>query len=210
MRRRFAALALTWSRTCPALAGICKTMCSSPASCSGTKAKCRIGRPTAMPSKRSLPVERSRQRYRHQPRPGTTAGSYTRSGRAFRCASGGMHSPSRRLWCSPRAGAVSALASNNFQMPPDRWHYLGTDHDFAAIVRAIEVAREIGNQRAFDACARSNHAWPNATAEDIRELARLGSASFGHAVGTCNNRLWNKLGWSTAASRAWPHGAARG
>jgi choline dehydrogenase-like flavoprotein len=26
---------------------------------------------------------------------------------------------------------------------------------------------------------------PKATAEDIRELARLGSASFGHAVGTC-------------------------
>ena len=26
---------------------------------------------------------------------------------------------------------------------------------------------------------------PKATAEDIRELARLASASFGHAVGTC-------------------------
>ena len=26
---------------------------------------------------------------------------------------------------------------------------------------------------------------PKATAEEIRELARLGSASFGHAVGTC-------------------------
>jgi choline dehydrogenase len=26
---------------------------------------------------------------------------------------------------------------------------------------------------------------PNATAEEIRELARLGSASFGHPVGTC-------------------------
>jgi len=29
-------------------------------------------------------------------------------------------------------------------------NYLGTDHDFAAIVRAIEAARELGNQRAFD------------------------------------------------------------
>lgn len=65
-------------------------------------------------------------------------------------------------------------------------NYLGTDRDFAAIVRAIEAAREIGNQHAFDGVRETEvMPGPKATAEDIRELARLGSASFGHAAGTC-------------------------
>jgi choline dehydrogenase len=65
-------------------------------------------------------------------------------------------------------------------------NYLGTDQDFAAIVRAIEAARELGNQRAFDGVREVEvMPGPNATAEEIRELARLGSASFGHGVGTC-------------------------
>jgi choline dehydrogenase len=65
-------------------------------------------------------------------------------------------------------------------------NYLGTDRDFAAIVHAIEAARELGNQNAFDGL-RESELIPGtkANAEEIRELARLGSASFGHAVGTC-------------------------
>jgi choline dehydrogenase len=83
-------------------------------------------------------------------------------------------------------GAVS-LASNNFQdAAVIDGNYLGTDHDFAAIVRAIEAARELGNQHAFDSVRETEvMPGPKATAEEIRELARLGSASFGHAVGTC-------------------------
>jgi choline dehydrogenase len=79
------------------------------------------------------------------------------------------------------------LASNNFQdAAVIDGNYLGTDHDFAAVVRAIEDAREIGNQHAFDSLRESELIpGPKATAEEIRELARLGSASFGHAVGTC-------------------------
>jgi choline dehydrogenase len=87
----------------------------------------------------------------------------------------------------PTSRGTVRLASNNFQDGTviDS-NYLGTDHDFAAIVRAIEVAREIGNQRAFDGVRDVEvMPGPKATAEDIRELARLGSASFGHAVGTC-------------------------
>ena len=58
--------------------------------------------------------------------------------------------------------------------------------DFAAIVRAIEAARELGNQHAFDSVREAELVpGPKATAEDIREFARLGSASFGHPVGTC-------------------------
>jgi choline dehydrogenase len=65
-------------------------------------------------------------------------------------------------------------------------NYVGTDHDFAAIVRAIEAARELGNQHAFDSLRESELIpGPKASPEEVRELARLASASFGHAVGTC-------------------------
>src|SRR3984893_10779266 len=65
-------------------------------------------------------------------------------------------------------------------------NYLSTDHDFAAVVRAIEVAREFGSQHAFDNLRESELIpGPKASAEEIKELARLASASFGHAVGTC-------------------------
>jgi choline dehydrogenase len=65
-------------------------------------------------------------------------------------------------------------------------NYLGTDHDFAAVVRAIEVARELGSQHALDNLRESELIpGPKANAEEIQELARLASASFGHGVGTC-------------------------
>src|ERR1700733_322025 len=79
------------------------------------------------------------------------------------------------------------LASSDFQdAPVIDGNYLGTDQDFAAIVRAIEAAREIGSQHAFDGLRESELIpGPRAGAEEIRELAGLASASFGHAVGTC-------------------------
>src|SRR5438034_11276137 len=79
------------------------------------------------------------------------------------------------------------LASDNFQdAAVIDGNYLGTDHDFAAIVRAIEAARALGNQHAFDNLRESELiTGPKASAEEIQELARLASASFGHAVGTC-------------------------
>src|SRR5580700_5266804 len=87
----------------------------------------------------------------------------------------------------PTSKGSVRLASNNFQdAAVIDGNYLGTDHDFAAIVRAIEAARELGNQRAFDNLRESELIpGPKASAEEIQELARLGSASFGHAVGTC-------------------------
>jgi choline dehydrogenase len=79
------------------------------------------------------------------------------------------------------------LASGNFQdAAVIDGNYVGTDQDFAAIVRAIEAAREIGNQHAFDSLRESELIpGPKVSAEEIRELAKLASASFGHAVGTC-------------------------
>jgi choline dehydrogenase len=87
----------------------------------------------------------------------------------------------------PTSRGAVRLASNNFQdAAVIEGNYLGTDHDFAAIVRAIEAARELGNQHAFDNLRdRELIPGPKASAEDIHELARLASASFGHAVGTC-------------------------
>jgi choline dehydrogenase len=87
----------------------------------------------------------------------------------------------------PTSRGAVRLASNNFQdAAVIDGNYLGTDHDFAAIVRAIEAARELGNQHAFDSLREAELVpGPKATAEDIRELARLGTASFGHPVGTC-------------------------
>jgi choline dehydrogenase len=87
----------------------------------------------------------------------------------------------------PTSRGAVRLASNNFQdAAVIDGNYLGTDRDFAAIVRAIEAARELGNQHAFDSVRETEvMPGPKATAEETRELARLASASFGHAVGTC-------------------------
>jgi choline dehydrogenase len=87
----------------------------------------------------------------------------------------------------PTSKGSVRLATDNFQdAAVIDGNYLGTDRDFAAIVRAIEAARELGNQHAFDSLRESELIpGPKASAEEIRELARLASASFGHAVGTC-------------------------
>jgi choline dehydrogenase-like flavoprotein len=87
----------------------------------------------------------------------------------------------------PTSRGSVRLASANFQdAAVIDGNYLGTDRDFATIVRAIEAARAIGGQHAFDGLREDELIpGPKASAEDIRELARLGSASFGHAVGTC-------------------------
>src|ERR1700751_522650 len=87
----------------------------------------------------------------------------------------------------PTSKGSVRLASDNFQdAAVIDGDYLGTDHDFAVIVRAIEAARELGNQHAFDSVRESELTpGPKATAEEIQELAKLASASFGHAVGTC-------------------------
>src|SRR5258705_620665 len=87
----------------------------------------------------------------------------------------------------PTSKGSVRLASANFQdAAVIEGNYLGTDHDFAAVVRAIEAARELGNQHAFDSLRESELIpGPRASTDEIRELARLASASFGHAVGTC-------------------------
>jgi choline dehydrogenase len=87
----------------------------------------------------------------------------------------------------PTSEGSVRLASDTFQDAAIiDGNYVCTDHDFAAIVRAIEAARELGNQHAFDSMReRELIPGPKASVGEIQELARLASASFGHAVGTC-------------------------
>ena len=87
----------------------------------------------------------------------------------------------------PTSRGVVRLASAN---PSDPLiidaNYLGTDQDLKALTKAIEFARELGRQTALDGIREAELIpGPKASAKEIQELARLGSASFGHAVGTC-------------------------
>jgi choline dehydrogenase len=87
----------------------------------------------------------------------------------------------------PTSRGVVRLASSNYKdAAVIDANYLATDHDVAVVVRAIEAARELGSQRAFDG-VREKEIVPGckASAEDIRDLVRLASTSFGHPVGTC-------------------------
>jgi len=83
-------------------------------------------------------------------------------------------------------GQVRLATVNWKDSPIIECNHLGTDRDLAAIVRAIEVARELGQQAAFDS-VREAELIPGLKATsrgDLIDLARTGSASFGHAVGT--------------------------
>jgi choline dehydrogenase len=79
------------------------------------------------------------------------------------------------------------LASASWQDAPIiEANHLGTDQDLAAIVKAIEAARELGNQKALDGLREAEVVpGPNAkTRKDLEDLARTAAGSFGHAVGT--------------------------
>ncbi|HMA72946.1 MAG TPA: GMC oxidoreductase [Xanthobacteraceae bacterium] len=87
----------------------------------------------------------------------------------------------------PESRGTVRLASSNWQDPiVIDGNYLGTDRDLDAIVRGIELARELGSQSAFDGVrAREVVPGPNATRSELRELAQFASSSFGHPTGTC-------------------------
>jgi choline dehydrogenase len=83
-------------------------------------------------------------------------------------------------------GAVRLASANPSDPVIIDANYLGTDQDLKAVIKAIEAARELGRQTAFDAVRDTELIpGPKAGAEEIQELARLASASFGHAVGAC-------------------------
>ena len=87
----------------------------------------------------------------------------------------------------PTSRGQVRLASADWRDPPViEGNHLGTDRDVSAIVRAIEVARELGNKSALDG-VRQEEVVPGPKAggrADLIELARTAAASFGHPVGT--------------------------
>jgi choline dehydrogenase len=87
----------------------------------------------------------------------------------------------------PTARGEVRLVSGDWRDAPTIFgNHLGTDRDLAAMVRAVEAARELVAQKAFDSIrAAELMPGPTATKQDIVDLVRTGSASFGHAVGTC-------------------------
>jgi choline dehydrogenase len=83
-------------------------------------------------------------------------------------------------------GQVRLASANWRDAPIIDGNYLGTDRDLAATLRAIEVARELGNQKAYDGI-REAELIPGPKAksrQDLIEFARTASVSFGHPVGT--------------------------
>jgi choline dehydrogenase len=83
-------------------------------------------------------------------------------------------------------GQVRLASASWRDAPVIEANYLSTDYDMGALVRAIEAARELGRQTAFDGVREAEVVpGPKATTkQDLVDLARTGSASFGHAVGT--------------------------
>jgi choline dehydrogenase len=87
----------------------------------------------------------------------------------------------------PTSRGQVRLASSN---PADTLiidaNYLGTDQDLKALAKAIDAARELGRQTAFDGIRDVELIpGPKGGPAEVIDLARTGSASFGHAVGTC-------------------------
>ncbi len=83
-------------------------------------------------------------------------------------------------------GRVRLASADWRHAPIIEGNHLGTENDLNAIVRAIEAARELGRQKALDA-VRDTEVLPGPKAtskQDVVDLARTGSASFGHPVGT--------------------------
>jgi choline dehydrogenase len=83
-------------------------------------------------------------------------------------------------------GRVQLASANWREAPIIEGNHLGTDRDLAAIVRAIEAARELGSKAALDGVREAEVIpGPKATSRrDLIDFARTAAASFGHAVGT--------------------------
>ena len=83
-------------------------------------------------------------------------------------------------------GQVRLASANWRDAPIIEGNHLGTDRDIAAIVRAVEAARELGSKSAFDG-VRQEEVVPGAKAtskQDMLDFVRTAAASFGHPVGT--------------------------
>jgi choline dehydrogenase len=83
-------------------------------------------------------------------------------------------------------GQVRLASADWRDAPVIQANYLGTDHDIDALVKAVEAARDLSRQSAFDPLREAEIVpGPRAISrQDMIDFIRTASASFGHAVGT--------------------------
>lgn len=83
-------------------------------------------------------------------------------------------------------GQVRLASADWRDAPVIQANYLGTDHDIDALVKAVEAARDLSRQSAFDPLREAEIVpGPKAISrQDMIDFIRTASASFGHAVGT--------------------------
>jgi choline dehydrogenase len=83
-------------------------------------------------------------------------------------------------------GRVRLASSNWRDGPIIEGNYLRTERDLAATLRAVEAARELGSQRAYDSLREAEIIpGPRATSrQDLIDFVRTAAVSFGHPVGT--------------------------
>ena len=87
----------------------------------------------------------------------------------------------------PTSRGQVSLASADWRVPPTiDINLLGTDRDLEATLRAVDAARELVRQEAFDAIRDAELIpGPKATSrQDLVDFVRTGALSFGHPVGT--------------------------
>jgi choline dehydrogenase len=83
-------------------------------------------------------------------------------------------------------GSIRLASSNQTDPVILDGNYLGTDFDLKATMRAIELSRELGRQRAFsEILVEELIPGPKAAAQDLEDFARLSTTSFGHGAGAC-------------------------
>jgi choline dehydrogenase len=87
----------------------------------------------------------------------------------------------------PTSRGQVSLASADWRVPPTiDLNLLGADRDLAATLRAVEAARELMSQRAFDDIREAELIpGPKASSkQDLIDFVRTGALSFGHPTGT--------------------------
>ena len=87
----------------------------------------------------------------------------------------------------PTSRGAVRLADGDWRSPPViDGPYLKTDHDLEVTLEAIDLARQLGNHRAFDAvCAKELAPGGKLEKQALANFVRNGAISFGHACGTC-------------------------
>ncbi|HEX4195954.1 MAG TPA: GMC family oxidoreductase N-terminal domain-containing protein [Caulobacteraceae bacterium] len=87
----------------------------------------------------------------------------------------------------PTSRGQVSLTSADWREPPTiELNLLGTDRDLAATLKAVEAARDLMSQKAFDGIREGELIpGPKATSkQDLIDFVRTGALSFGHPTGT--------------------------